>query len=138
MGRLFFKNGENNYPNSSFTRCTNCNKLILIHHIIQHSRKCSKLFIDNFNKNINAKRLHIIFFTLGLEDHLSKNFVFNDEIRYFTLQLYENLCDVRENYPTYPWRRDFFNSQELFILDSMLHAVIDYQIRVPVGLLNLN
>ena len=115
MGRRFFNRGENNYPISSFTRCTNCNKLILFNDIIPHSRKCSKLFIDNFNNNIHAERLHIIFFTFGLEDYLSKNFVFNEEIRYFTLELYENICDVRENYPNYPWRRDFFNSQELYI-----------------------
>ena len=138
MGRRFFNRGEYNLPISSFTRCINCNKLILFNDIIPHVRKCSKLFIDNFNNNINAKRFHIIFFTLGLEDNISKNFVYNEEMRLFTLQFYENLCDVRDNYPYYPWRVDLFNLQELFILDSLLRALIDYEIRVPVKLLSLN
>ena len=138
MGRIFYKRSEYGIPISSYTRCMNCNKLIILNEIIQHVKKCLKLFIDDFNQNMNAKRFHIILYTLGIEEKFSKNFISNEEIRSFTLKLYENLLDVREYYPNHPWKSDLFNFQELFILNSLFHALEGYNVRIPSALFNFN
>ena len=135
MGRLFFKRAESDLRNVDRTRCLICNKLILLSDVLIHSKKCSKLFIENFNNNDFAKRFHIIHYTLNLDDDFAKNFLYDNEILLFLCKLYEDLFNIRENYPNQDWNRQNYNSQELIILDSIFYATTGFYIRFPPGLI---
>ena len=131
MGILFFKISEFNLLSVPRTRCLICNKLISLSQVLIHTKKCSKLFIENFNNNNFAKRLHIIHYTLNLDDDFAKNFLYDDEILIFLCKLYEDLFIIREHYPNQDWNRKNFNFQELIILDSIFYAINGFFIRFP-------
>ena len=95
MGRILWRRGDFGIPNICYTRCLNCRRSILATDIIPHTKKCSKLFIENFNNSQFAKRFHLIHFTLCLDEKLAKNLKMNQEVRLLLLKLYENIFDIR-------------------------------------------
>ena len=131
MGLLFFKRSEFNLPAVPRTRCLICNKSIFISEVLIHSKKCSKLFFENYNNNNFAKRLHIIHYTLNLDDDFAKNFLYDDEILIFLCKLYDDLFVIREHFPNKNWNRQNYNFQELIILDSIFYAINGFFIRFP-------
>ena len=133
MGRLLIKGPE--FISSAYkTRCLICNRIIITRDILLHSKKCSKLFIENFNNNNFARRFYLIHYTLKLDDNFAKNFIFDTEIISFLSQLYDNLISIRQNFPNVGWNHNIFNFQELLILESVFFALNDFSVKLPPGI----
>ncbi len=125
MGKIFHKSGLTIIPVDKYWRCLICTELIQRKLLLIHTKKCSSETLESDLTNDHAIRYHLLYYIFGLHDNLNKNINFGQYLN-FSLEVNRFINELKQNYPNVPNFSNVFFQQELYIIEKIYHALINY------------
>ena len=127
MGVIFNQTALLKIPINKLWRCLICGEKVCDGDLLNHTKKCSVLKLKEDIKCEPAIRHHLMNYLFGLEASLVNGI---DIIKYydFILNVLRFICLLRFTYPIVPNYSKYFFQQELYIMESIHHSLLNFKI----------